>query len=215
VGIIIFNTVLTYAAPGATSNFSSVFKIIGSFILLCVVSTLIGFLTGILGAFVFKWFRGISHNATVETIAVMGFGYLSYMIAERVEFSGIISVLSAAFTLRGFAEPNLSEAGRHHTESALEFVASIFEAYVFASIGLSLATFTKNHDWSVELSLGMFCNVLVFRFIGVFLIIKMAELLMRKHSGLSVKDLIFISYAGQIRGAVVLGLVLRLYQDNP
>ena len=118
------------------------------------------------------------------------------MLAERVEFSGIISVLSAAFTLRAFAEPNLSEEGRHHTESALEFVACIFEAFVFASIGLSLSTFTKDHDWSVELSLGMFFNVLVFRFIGVFLIIKVAELILRKNSGLSVKDLIFISYAG-------------------
>jgi NhaP-type Na+/H+ or K+/H+ antiporter len=196
VGIIIFNTVLTYAAPGATFNNTSVFKIIGSFILLCLVSTLIGFLVGIIGALVFKWFRGLSHNATVETISIMGFGYLSYMLAERVEFSGIISVLSAAFTLRGFAEPNLTEEGRHHTETTLEFVASIFEALVFASIGLSLTTFTLDHYWSVELSLGMFVNVFIFRFVGVFLIIKISELILRKHSGLSVKDLIFISYAG-------------------
>ena len=32
--------------------------------------------------------------------------------------------------------------------------------------------------------------------------------------GLTYKDLIFISYAGQIRGAVVLGLVLRLLHDQ-
>lgn len=37
---------------------------------------------------------------------------------------------------------------------------------------------------------------------------------MRRTIGLSVKDLIFISYAGMIRGAVAFGLVLRLYADN-
>ena len=85
--------------------------------MLCIGSTSIGFLVGLLGALTFKKFRGISNNALVETIAIMGFGYLSYMLAERIEFSGIISVLSGAFTLRVFAEPNLSEEGRHHTST--------------------------------------------------------------------------------------------------
>lgn len=174
---------------------------------------MIGFLVGLLGAFTFKKFRGISHNPLVETITVMGFGYLSYMVAERVEFSGIISVLSAAFTLRAFAEPNLSEEGRHHTSSALEFIAALFEAFVFTSIGLSLASFL-HLPWSLQLSIGMFFNVLIFRFIGIFLIIGVAQLILRINVGLTYKDLIFISYAGQIRGAVVLGLVLRLYQDQ-
>ena len=60
----------------------------------------------------------------------------------------------------------------------------------------------------------MFFNVLIFRFIGIFMIIGISQLIMRKTIGLSVKDLIFISYAGMIRGAVAFGLVLRLYADN-
>ena len=60
----------------------------------------------------------------------------------------------------------------------------------------------------------MFFNVLVFRFLGVFLIIGLSQFIMRRSVGLTIRDLIFISYAGQIRGAVVLGLVLRLYHDQ-
>jgi len=60
----------------------------------------------------------------------------------------------------------------------------------------------------------MFFNVLVFRFVGVFLIIGLSQLITRRSVGLTYRDLIFISYAGQIRGAVVLGLVLRLYNDQ-
>ena len=173
VGIIIFNTVLQEAAPGSSRNILTFLKIGGSFLLLCLVSTLIGFIVGLLGAFTFKNFRGISHNAIVETISIMGFGLLSYMAAERVEFSGIISVLSAAFTLRAFAEPNLSEEGQKHTASTLEFIGALFEAFVFTSIGLSFATFVQM-PWSMQLSIGMFFNVLVFRFIGVFLIIALS-----------------------------------------
>jgi NhaP-type Na+/H+ or K+/H+ antiporter len=85
----------------------------------------------------------------------------------------------------------------------------IFEAIVFTIIGLSLSSFF-HFKWSLGFSFGLFVDVLIFRFIGVFLIIFLSELIMRRKFGLSVKDLIFISYAGQIRGAVVLGLVLKL-----
>lgn len=47
------------------------------------------------------------------------------------------------------------------------------------------------------------------RFIGTIGIIKIFELFGYK-SGIAMKDLIFISYAGIIRGAVAFGLVLRI-----
>jgi hypothetical protein len=47
------------------------------------------------------------------------------------------------------------------------------------------------------------------RFIGTIGIIKFAELFGYK-SGIRFRDLIFISYAGIIRGAVAFGLVLRI-----
>jgi NhaP-type Na+/H+ or K+/H+ antiporter len=195
VGIIIFNTVLQEAAPGSRFSVMTFIKIVGSFVLLCVVSTVIGFIVGIIGSLTLKTFRGISHNPILETITIMGFGFLSYLVAERVEFSGIISVLSAAFTLRAFGEPNLSDDGKHHTAATLEFVGALFEGFVFTSIGLSFGSFV-HMPWSMQLSIGMFFNVLIFRFIGVFLIIGLSQLVTRRSVGLNYKDLIFISYAG-------------------
>jgi hypothetical protein len=85
----------------------------------------------------------------------------------------------------------------------------IFEAIVFITIGLSFSSFL-NFEFSMGLSFGLIVDVLLFRFASIFLIIFLTELILRKKFGLSVKELIFISYAGQIRGAVVLGLVLKL-----
>ena len=51
------------------------------------------------------------------------------------------------------------------------------------------------------------------RFIGTIGIIKICELFGYK-SGIAFKDLIFISYAGVIRGAMAFGLVLRIDEDT-
>lgn len=51
--------------------------------------------------------------------------------------------------------------------------------------------------------------VLAGRFIGTIGVIKILEICGYK-SGIRFKDLIFISYAGLIRGAVAFGLVLRI-----
>jgi hypothetical protein len=50
---------------------------------------------------------------------------------------------------------------------------------------------------------------IVGRFVGTIGIIKIFELF-GYNSGISMRDLIFISYAGIIRGAVAFGLVLRI-----
>ena len=52
------------------------------------------------------------------------------------------------------------------------------------------------------------------RFIGTIGVIKILELFGYK-SGIRFKDLIFISYAGIIRGAVAFGLVLRIDEEVP
>ena len=99
---------MAYAIPGATYNWASILKIVGSFVMLCTVSTLIGFLVGLFGSYLFKVFRDLSSNSTVETVIVFGMGYLSYLLAEYTGFSGIISVLSGGFTMSAFVHPNLS-----------------------------------------------------------------------------------------------------------
>jgi len=109
IGIIIFNTVFDYGAPGSNITLMSYLVIIGKFLLLCFVSTLIGFLFGKLGAQTIKFFHVISHKPLLETLMINFFGLLSYFVADMTEFSGIIAILSAGFTLKVYATPHLSE----------------------------------------------------------------------------------------------------------
>lgn len=79
---------------------------------------------------------------------------------------------------------------------------------MFGYIGLTFFSFME-YQWS----LGLFLSELVIIFIGRFTstigMIKFLELFGYK-SGISLKQLVFISYCGLIRGAVAFGLVLRI-----
>lgn len=89
-------------------------------------------------------------------------------------------------------------------------IAYAVEAFVFGYLGVTFFSFI-HMDWSWQLFIGMLIICCVGRFIGTIGIIKLCELFGYK-SGISNKELIFISYAGIIRGAVAFGLVLRI--DN-
>jgi NhaP-type Na+/H+ or K+/H+ antiporter len=90
-------------------------------------------------------------------------------------------------------------------------IAYAVEAFVFGYLGITFFSFI-HLDWSWQLFLGMLVICIVGRFIGTIGIIKIFELFGYK-SGIPLKDLIFISYAGIIRGAVAFGLVLRIDEE--
>lgn len=79
---------------------------------------------------------------------------------------------------------------------------------MFGYLGITFFSYISL-DWSWQLFIGMLIICCVGRFIGTIGIIKIFELFGYK-SGIRMKDLVFISYAGIIRGAVAFGLVLRI-----
>lgn len=82
------------------------------------------------------------------------------------------------------------------------------EAFVFGYLGLAFFSYSS-FEWSWQLCVAELIIVILGRFIGTIGIIKVMELFKYK-SGIRFKDLVFISYAGLIRGAVAFGLVLRI-----
>lgn len=87
-------------------------------------------------------------------------------------------------------------------------IAYAVEAFVFGYLGITFFSYISL-DWSWQLFIAMLIICIVGRFIGTIGIIKGLELFGYK-SGIKFKELIFISHAGIIRGAVAFGLVLRI-----
>lgn len=82
------------------------------------------------------------------------------------------------------------------------------EAFVFAYLGLTFFSFTK-FVWSPELFLVELGIIVFGRMLGTILLVKLLEIC-GYQSGMSFKQMVFVWYAGMIRGAIAFGLVLRI-----
>jgi NhaP-type Na+/H+ or K+/H+ antiporter len=204
----LFNTVYEYAGPHSEFTSTTPFKVFYGFIKLGFFSIAIGLFFGLLSSYVLKKFRFLTINPVIEVNMIFVFGYLSYSVTELFHYSGIISLLVAGVVMSKYSWYNLSPQAKQVTSIAFQVIAYAVEAFVFGYLGITFFSYISL-DWSWQLFIGMLIICVSGRFIGTIGIVKILELFGYK-SGIRFKDLIFISYAGVIRGAVAFGLVLRI-----
>jgi sodium/hydrogen exchanger 8 len=72
--------------------------------------------------------------------------WLSYLIAEGLELSGIVAILTNGVVLQIYANPNIAESSKKILKMIWGTLASIFETMVFLFLGIGLTAF--NHPYS-------------------------------------------------------------------
>lgn len=80
---------------------------------------------------------------------------------------------------------------------------------MFAYLGLSFFSL-YDLDWSISFILTEMVICIIARFIGTVCLLYMCSCCSKKKGGISFKQVLFICYAGLIRGAIAFGLVLKL-----
>lgn len=91
----------------------------------------------------------------------------------------------------------------------------IAEGFVFAYLGLTFFSY-KSFEWSYELIYVEFVIILIGRGVGTFGLIGFLKLFGYEKANkrrVTCSELLFIWYAGLIRGAIAFGLVLRISGD--
>ena len=111
-GIILFNTVMTYGGSHSTFNSFTPVEILASFLYLCIFSVVVGGVVGFISALAFKNYRSLTHNTIIECALVFCFGYISYVLAELFALSGIVSLLACGIFMGQFTWYNLSPQGK-------------------------------------------------------------------------------------------------------
>jgi len=89
-----FNTVSDFTS-GTSFTWKTPFSILGDFLLLGIVSTLIGLICGFTCSYGLKAMRFLSVSAIKETLVMFCFGYIAYATGELTEMSGIIALLTS------------------------------------------------------------------------------------------------------------------------
>mmetsp|Transcript_7908 Transcript_7908/g.13263 ORF Transcript_7908/g.13263 Transcript_7908/m.13263 type:complete len:96 (-) Transcript_7908:1381-1668(-) len=92
--------------------------IIGNFIKLCILSVLIGVVTGFTVTYATKRLRYLSHSAIQETFLLLCTAMMTYFLSEISGQSGITSLVSCALVMAHYTFFNLSPQGKHVTSVA-------------------------------------------------------------------------------------------------
>lgn len=210
VSIILFNTVMQYTRANSHVTWSTPASIVLNFVSLGAYSIMIGVVFGLLSSYILKQHRVLSKNAVTECMVIFCFGYLSYVTSEVAEFSGIITLLTSGIVMAHYLWFNLSPQGKQSSYIVFQFLGYANEAFVFVYLGLTFFSYGE-FKWSPQLFLFELIIIMIGRFFGTIgLIWLMTKCGFR--SGISPRQLVFIWYAGMIRGAIAFGLVLRIDQ---
>ena len=93
---------------GSDLSVGNIFEIIGDFLLLALLSVLIGVGMGMLSAFLSKHFRVISHSAVSESAYLILLAMMSYFVSEVTHNSGIVTLLTCSVVMTHYTWFNLS-----------------------------------------------------------------------------------------------------------
>jgi len=107
VSIILFGTVVRFK-DSFELDVATFFSIVGNFIMLALVSILLGLVSGIFSSILFKKCRFLCHSPITETLLIVIIAFISYMISESTENSGIITLLTCGITMAHYTWYNLS-----------------------------------------------------------------------------------------------------------
>lgn len=116
----------------------------GEFINLIILSLIIGVIVGLISSKFMMFLKNFDLNRIQESIVVLLFAFISYMLSEELGLSPIISLLFTGLTMSNYTQYNLSFQARDDSSVVSRILAHITEAFVFAYLGLTAFYYIQN-----------------------------------------------------------------------
>ncbi|KAH6808779.1 sodium hydrogen exchanger 2 [Perilla frutescens var. frutescens] len=214
--VVLFNAVQNFDLPHITTAVA--LELVGNFIYLFISSTVLGVVTGLLSAYVIKKLYFGRHSTDREVAIMMLMAYLSYMLAELTNLSGILTVFFCGIVMSHYTWHNVTENSRittKHTFATLSFVAEIF---IFLYVGMDALDIEKwkfvsdSPGTSISVSATLLGLVLVGRAAFVFPLSFLSNLTKKnQHEKIGFKQQITVWWAGLMRGAVSMALAYNQF----
>eukprot|EP00258_Populus_trichocarpa_P016654 XP_006375776.2 sodium/hydrogen exchanger 1 isoform X1 [Populus trichocarpa] len=209
--IVLFNSVQTldfHNIDGLT-----VLKLIGTFLYLLLTSTALGIAVGLLSAFIIKTLYFGRHSTDREFALMILMAYLSYLLAELLNLSGILTVFFCGIVMSHYTWHNVTESSRITTKHAFATMSFIAETFIFLYVGMDALDIDKWREskasagTSAAVSSTLFALVLVGRAAFVFPIANILNCVQKSESSkIHFKQQFIMWWAGLMRGAVTIAL---------
>lgn len=207
VSIVLFRAVVELGSDGLETV--EVLELLWNFVYMCSMSVIVGFSCGLLCALLLKHIPKMREHPERETLVIIMLGYLSYILAEVIELSGIMTIFCCGVTMARYAWHNISTESQQGTSLVFTVMSQSAEAFTYTYLGLSIFTLNKG-DWEPLFMFCMLLSVLVARAASILLSSGLVFLVQKFKFGLDTPYICVIWYSGIIRGAVAFAMSLQI-----
>ncbi|XP_054619079.1 sodium/hydrogen exchanger 3.1 isoform X2 [Dunckerocampus dactyliophorus] len=207
VTVVLFNVFDSFVSLGGSQiDAVEIIKGIISFFVVAFGGSLLGMVFGLLLSLLTRCTKNIQ---IIEAGFIFVVGYLSYLTAEMLSLSAILSIVFCGVSCQKYINANMDERSVTTVRYAMKVLANGSETIIFVFLGISAVDKTL-WVWNTGFILLTLLFIFVYRIIGVFFL----TWIMNKFRlvPLEVIDQIIMSYGG-LRGAVAYGLAVML-DDN-
>lgn len=174
-----------------------------AFLSVSLGASAIGCVMGMITAFATKYTHDVR---VVEPLAVLGIAYLSYLTAELVHFSGIISIICCGLVQVQYAMGNISRKSYTTVKYFTKMLSAVSDTVIFIFLGIVLVN--KRHVWNTGFVVWSAALCLVYRFLTVFGLTYIVNVVGRVKK-INLEEQFIMAYGG-LRGAVAFSLVIML-----
>ncbi|XP_043692024.1 sodium/hydrogen exchanger 4-like isoform X2 [Telopea speciosissima] len=193
--------------------------VFGDFLYLFLASTVLGVATGLLTAYAFKSLYFGRHSTDREIALMVLMAYLSYMLAELLQLSGILTVFFCGIVMSHYAWYNVTENSRITTRHIFATMSFIAETFIFLYVGMDSIDIEKwkMSKTSFKTSVGICCTLIFLILLGraafVFPLSALSNYMNRRaeRTPITFKHQIVIWWAGLMRGAVSIALAFSQF----
>ncbi|WAR28121.1 SL9A2-like protein [Mya arenaria] len=165
----VFNKIDTISA-------GQVFLGVAKFLVVVGFGLLIGIFCGLVSSIITKYTNSIENSTiaintitfvpVVEPLIVFGFAYLSYILSDLFEFSGIISIIACGIIQVHYAFQNITNKSRMGVKFFSKVMATASEIIIFLFLGN--VTVKTSHAWMTGFSLWALLLCILYRFLTTY-----------------------------------------------
>ncbi|KAF6719928.1 Sodium/hydrogen exchanger 3 [Oryzias melastigma] len=208
VTVVLFNVFDAFVTlGGAQIDAVEIIKGIISFFVVAFGGSLLGFVFGLLMCFLTRCTKNIQ---IIEPGFIFVVGYLSYLTAEMLSLSAILSCVFCGVCCQKYINANMNENSVKTVKYAMKVFANGSETMIFVFLGISAIDKTI-WVWNTGFILLTLLFIFIYRFIGVFIqtwILNRFRLV-----PLEFIDQLIMGFGG-LRGAVAYGLAVMMDENK-